>query len=451
MPVKNTPTLKKNLQKPQKPHSERSRGHKSCQSKNNILPQLVSSIIDSVSDGVFVLVPEGQHYIVQEANRMLSGLLQTKVKGRYLQEVLPLEGCQRLKPLLRALSRGAGSRSFRTSFQNLNGETHQIKLRLEPIFQKGKTVALVGTVKVLTQSVKIQRENRQLRHQFAASFEHAPYGVCFVDENRHPFMVNASMARTLNCDIPALRETHFENLIYTDDRTVFARALQKVFEGQRSYDGIEVRMMNRQGEVIWVAMSLSLAKQSQSSTPYAIVQILDITSRKEHEAELLKLATKDYLTGANNRLVFDRKLKDAITNARRYNRKGAVLFIDMDDFKMVNDTFGHKVGDQVLKSVVTCASGILRETDVLARLGGDEFAAILEEADPQAAGRKAQEIRQAIAGLKIPLKNGQLLNVRASVGVKFFDGLDADLSAENIINEADKAMYEQKGLTKTRL
>lgn len=418
---------------------------------SHVLSRLVSTVVDSVSDGVFVLVPKGRDFIVQDANRTLAGLLQTKVKGRYVQEVLPTDDYRRLKPVLRTLSRGCKSRCFRTSFQSLSGETHQVKLRLEPICEGGKAQALVGTVKVLTQNVKIQKENRQLRQRFAASFEHAPYGVCFVNDHRTPFMVNEAMARMLGGDVSLFQEKNFEDLIYFEDRAVFARALQKVFEGQRSYDGIEVRMVNREGKAIWVAMSISLAKQSQTHSPYAIVQTLDITTRKENEAELMRLATKDHLTGANNRLVFDRKLKEAITNARRYSRKGAVLFIDMDDFKMVNDTFGHKVGDQVLKSVVTCASGILRETDLLARLGGDEFAAILEEADPRAAQKKAQEVRQAICGLKIPLGNGQYLDVRASVGVKFFDGADADLNAESIIHAADQAMYKQKGLTKTRI
>ena len=424
--------------------------HKNGRNRQQALAQMVSAVVDSVSDGIFVLYPEGRDFRIHDANRTLAGLLQTKLVGRYVQEVLPTEEYRRLKPLLRTLGRGCRSRCLRTSFRSLSGETHQIKLRLEPICVNGEVEALVGTLKVMTHNVKMQKENRQLRQRFAASFEFAPYGVCFVDRHRQPFMVNNAMAKMLSQPAERMQSSRFEDLIYFEDRAVFARALEKVFEGQRSYDGIEVRMVGEGGEAIWVAMSISLAQRQKSHEEYAIVQTLDITTRKENEAELLRLATKDHLTGANNRLVFDRKLKEAITNARRYCRKGAVLFIDMDDFKMVNDTFGHKAGDAVLKAVVTCASGILRQTDLLARLGGDEFAAILEEADPVAAEKKAQEVREAICGLKIPVGDGQYLDVRASVGVKFFDGADADLNAETIIHAADKAMYVQKGLTKTR-
>ena len=418
--------------------------------RQETLSQTISAVVDSVSDGIFVLYPEGRDFRVHDANRTLAGLLQTKIVGRFVQEVLPAEEYRRLKPLLRTLGRGCKSRCFRTSFQSLSGETHQVKLRLEPICVGGKVQALVGTIKVMTHNVKMQKENRQLRQRFAASFEYAPYGVCFVDRHRQPFMVNNAMAAMLAQSPERMQNRRFEDLIYFEDRAVFARALEKVFQGQRSYDGIEVRMVGKDSDPVWVAMSISLAQRQETHDAYAIVQTLDITSRKENEAELLRLATKDHLTGANNRLVFDRKLKEAITNARRYNRKGAVLFIDMDDFKMVNDAFGHKAGDAVLKAVVACASGILRETDLLARIGGDEFAAILEEADPVAAEKKAQEVRDAICGLKIPVSDGQYLDVRASVGVKFFDGADADLSAETIIHAADKAMYEQKGLTKTK-
>lgn len=415
-----------------------------------VLSRMVSAVVDSVSDGIFVLHPKGRDFYIHEANRTLAGLLQTKLVGRYVQEVLPLDEFKRLRPLLRVLSAGCKSRCVRTSFQTNAGETHQIKLRLEPICVGGKVQALVGTVKVLTRDVKIQRENRELRQRFAASFRYAPYGVCFVDRHHCASLTNDAMANMLGQSGGAMQAKRIEDFIHHEDRAVFARALQKVFEGERTYDGIEVRMIDGDGHCIWVAMSISLAHYGKPHMCYAILQTLDITARKKNEAELLRLATKDHLTDANNRLVFDRRLKDAVTNAQRYGRKGAVLFIDMDDFKMVNDTLGHKTGDAVLKAVVSCASGILRSTDMLARLGGDEFAAILEEVDMHAAENKAEEVRQAICGLKIPLSDGQFLDVKASVGVKVFDGTDTDLSAEKIIHAADRAMYEQKGLTKTK-
>lgn len=413
----------------------------------DLVSTMMLTVMDSVSDGIFVLKPASKgEFLITAANRTLAGFMQKGLNGKLLSDVLSAEDYRRMQVLLRMVGRQCQSRCFKTEV-TIAGHEHKIRLRLEPQCRNGKPQAYVGIVKVMTQTVKMQQENRDLRNRFAASFEHAPYGVSFLQPCHKPVMVNRALARTLNRPVSSLKEHTFENLIHPDDREMFKQALKKVFAGERTYDGIEIRVLSGDGSFIWVAMSLSLSHYGRDDMRYVILQTLDITNRKANEAELMRLATQDHLTGANNRLVFDRKLRDAISNAQRYNRKGAVLFIDMDDFKLVNDTFGHKVGDAVLKAVVQSVSGILRQTDTLARIGGDEFAAILEETDESKAEIKAQEVREAIAGLKVPVKD-QWLDVRASIGVQVFDGADADLKAEDIITEADQAMYRQKFASK---
>ena len=413
----------------------------------DLVSTMMLTVMDSVSDGIMVLKPASKgEYIITASNRTLAGFMQTGLNGKLLSSVLSEEDYHRVKVLLRMVGRQCQSRCFKTDV-TVAGHEHQIRLRLEPMIRNGKPQAFVAIVKVMTQTVKMMQENRELRNRFAASFEHAPYGVSFLQPCHKPVMVNRALARTLNRPVSAIKNMCFEALIHPDDRSMFKQALKKVFAGERTYDGIEIRVLSGTGDFVWVAMSLSLTHYGRDEMRYVIMQTLDITNRKANEAELMRLATQDHLTGANNRLVFDRKLRDAISNAQRYNRKGAVLFIDMDDFKLVNDTFGHKVGDAVLKAVVNSVSGILRQTDTLARIGGDEFAAILEETDEEKAEMKAQEVRNAIATLKVPVKD-QWLDVRASIGVEVFDGADADLKAEDIITEADQAMYRQKFATK---
>lgn len=413
----------------------------------DLVSTMMLTVMDSVSDGIFALKPASRgDYLITAANRTLAGFMQAGLNGKLLSDVLSAADYRRMAALLRMVGRQCQSRCFKAEV-TLAGHKHQIRLRLEPLCQNGKPQAFVGVVKVMTQTVKMLQENRDLRNRFAASFEYAPYGVCFIQSCSKPAMVNRSLARLLNTPLAALKEQSFCSLIYPDDRDMFQQALKKVFAGERTYDGIEIRLLNGDGGFTWVAMSLSLTHYGRDDMRYVILQTLDITNRKANEAELMRLATQDHLTGANNRLVFDRKLRDAIVNAQRYGRKGAVVFIDLDNFKMVNDTFGHKVGDTILKAVVKGVAGLLRETDTFARIGGDEFAAILEETDEPTAQRKAAELRAAIAELKVPVKD-QWLDVRASVGVQVFDGADADLKADDIIIEADQAMYRQKFATK---
>jgi len=425
--------------------STRTASHKCAEV--DLVSTMMLTVMDSVSDGIFVLKPASRgEYLITAANRTLAGFMQSGLNGKLLSDVLSAADLRRMSALLRLVGRQCQSRCFKAEV-TIAGHEHQIRLRLEPMCQGGKPQAFVGVIKVMTQTVKMLQENRDLRNRFAASFEYAPYGVCFIQSCSKPAMINRALARLLNLPVAQLKEQGFCSFVHPDDCDMFKHALKKVFTGERTYDGIELRLLNGEGGFTWVAMSLSLTHYGRDDMRYVILQTLDITNRKANEAELMRLATQDHLTGANNRLVFDRKLRDAIVNAQRYGRKGAVVFIDMDDFKLVNDTFGHKVGDAVLKAVVKGVSGLLRETDTLARIGGDEFAAILEETDEPTAQRKAVELRAAIAGLKVPVKD-QWLDVRASVGVQVFDGADADLKADDIIIQADQAMYRQKFATK---
>ena len=133
-----------------------------------------------------------------------------------------------------------------------------------------------------------------------------------------------------------------------------------------------------------------------------IVSILsfvqDVSSRVQAEERLQYLATRDALTGLPNRLLLHERLTQAIAQAKRTGRRVGVLFIDLDRFKNVNDTLGHRIGDELLKAVTAALAGALRETDLLARLGGDEFMVIVEEFDdPSVLGRIAQKLCDAIA------------------------------------------------------
>ena len=120
-------------------------------------------------------------------------------------------------------------------------------------------------------------------------------------------------------------------------------------------------------------LNVSVGRDGQGRPAYSIWQLLDIEERKRFEGELGYLADHDPLTGLLNRRAFVRELTDRIVQARRYGGGGAVLFMDIDDFKHVNDTLGHSVGDQAVAEVARVVEQQVRETDVLARLGGDEF------------------------------------------------------------------------------
>lgn len=179
---------------------------------------------------------------------------------------------------------------------------------------------------------------------------------------------------------------------------------------------------------------------------YVRLQIaFDITDLKKAEASLEHVATHDALTGLPNRVVFHDRLSHALSIAKREKNKMAVLFIDLDGFKSVNDNYGHACGDELLRNLATRMSSVIRECDTLARISGDEFGVVLEnQANPVRAKKVAKRLLEIISQ-PVPLAENQT-SVTASIGVALYPK-DGD-TPDELIRLADEAMYVVKRQSK---
>ena len=412
--------------------------------------QAMELALAHVADGVFTAVPMAEgRWRISSANRALARLLRRDLVGHNLCEVLPRGHWRGLRLRLQELERVLQPLEFEVDADIDGSRMQHLRIRLLPVTEGSCITEVVGIVKVQTETIRIRREYMGLRDRFASVFEYAPYGVCFVGTHTRPVMVNRAFQKFFDRPLKQLTAESIVSLIHPDDQIVFAKALDKVLDGSRSYDGMELRLGTKGMNGLWVSVSLSLARDYTAGEPYAILQAVDISARKASEAELLRMATQDHLTGLYNRMVFDQNFRAALTNAKRYKRQGAVLFIDMDDFKSVNDTFGHKAGDSALKAVAEVLQKTMRETDTVARIGGDEFAVILEEVDGNLALQKVDVIRDALEGLTVTAHN-KTVEVNASVGVRVFDGQVDSCVPDDILSAADKDMYARKEAQKAQ-
>jgi diguanylate cyclase (GGDEF)-like protein len=167
----------------------------------------------------------------------------------------------------------------------------------------------------------------------------------------------------------------------------------------------------------------------------------EIRRRKLAEKELEHLAHRDTLTGVSNRYMFLDRLEMAVAHAQRRKAKLAVMFVDLDRFKFINDTYGHAAGDAVLRSVATRMSACLREVDLIARYGGDEFTVTL--VDVTSTEGIALVARKIIDTLQQPIRvDGTELNIGCSIGISLYPDDSADF--EELIRNADEAMYVAK-------
>ena len=229
--------------------------------------------------------------------------------------------------------------------------------------------------------------------------------------------------------------------IYEDDAPAAVRAMQGLAEGRERHATLLHRNYRKDGSVIWVEWHSS-ALRDESGRVISILSLAqDVSSRIQAEERLQYMATHDGLTGLPNTVLLNDRLAAALARARRAFGRVAVMFLDLDHFKDVNDTLGHRVGDALLQELARRIRGALRESDVLARISGDEFVIVLEdlpdEGSPQHVARKIlDEVRR-------PFQiEAHEIHVSGSLGLALYpdDGADGDALLKN----ADAAMYHAK-------
>jgi len=205
----------------------------------------------------------------------------------------------------------------------------------------------------------------------------------------------------------------------------------------------------KNNELYWERASISPVKNHDGIITHFIAIKEDCTERKNHEEQLVYLAEKDHLTGLINRRSFSGELEKRLADAHRYGTGGAVLFIDIDNFKSINDIHGHHVGDEFLITIALLLKERLRETDTAARLGGDEFAVILHHVNGEQARKISEEIHDRIRQYVRNDAMLTLLDIGASIGVALYP--ENAKTEEELLSNADFAMYKAKAEQKNTI
>ena len=202
-------------------------------------------------------------------------------------------------------------------------------------------------------------------------------------------------------------------------------------------------MQRGDGTTLWISVNTHGLFRAGEELPYAVVaSFTDVTERRRVEAELRHMADHDALTGLPNRRRFNEELHRHLSYVGRYGGHGAALLLDLDNFKLLNDTLGHKAGDQYLIGVAHILSERLRETDVVARLGGDEFGVLLPAARLEQAELVASSLLEALHGYA-PVIEGQPVKMTTSIGIACFAEGPA-VQPDELLAAADVAMYDAK-------
>jgi diguanylate cyclase (GGDEF)-like protein/PAS domain S-box-containing protein len=335
---------------------------------------------------------------------------------------------------------------------------HRYRLRLKKGFdesRKSEAQMMKLNEELERQIIRREQVDKELAEQeafFRLIAENVEDFIAVLDLKGRRIYNSPSYARLFG-DVESLKGTDSFAEIHPDDRErvrqVFNNSLQ-CGVGQRT----EYRFLLPNGGIHYMESSSGLIKNSRGESQSVVVVSHDVTERMMVEQKIREFAFHDTLTQLPNRRLLDDRLEQAIAACKRSGRYGAVLFLDLDNFKPLNDKYGHKAGDLFLIEVARRLAGCVREVDTVARFGGDEFVVVLSELagdEPECAKEAhivAEKIHVALTVpyLLTPNPKGTAMmithqNVGASIGVALFH---SDANAENILKWADKAMYQAK-------
>ena len=234
--------------------------------------------------------------------------------------------------------------------------------------------------------------------------------------------------------------THCLRLVPRDLRRGALGLLRAVANG-RTLDGIDAQRLARDGAVSDVSLNAAPILDAAGAVSGVGIIIRDITSVKDLENRLREMALRDPLTGLYNRRHFEAELDRELALARRNGHQGALFVLDLDEFKAVNDNYGHAAGDDMLCSVSGVLTQRLRGSDLIARIGGDEFAAILPDVDGVHALAIARSLEQRVGALRRGPEGS--ITTTASIGVAGYNG-SVPVEATRLLADADAAMYARK-------
>jgi diguanylate cyclase (GGDEF)-like protein/PAS domain S-box-containing protein len=323
-------------------------------------------------------------------------------------------------------------------------EQRYMDLVYQPICDcAGTIIGICGQGQDITETKRVQDELRQHDERWKLALEASGDGVWDWDLETNLIYYPYPWSQMLGYeDKPSIDADKWRQLVHPDDLPKVTNKLELHFSGKEKTYSCEYRLQDKAGNWIWVLARGAVVSHSENGAPKRIVgTITDITQSKLTEQQIWYEANFDNLTDLPNRRLFRDRLEHHIKKADRYQQLVALLFIDLDRFKEVNDLWGHDIGDQLLIEAARRIQGCVRTTDTVARLGGDEFTVIL--ADFHEKLHVDQICNQLLASLTSSFLLGEdEAHISASIGITIYP-TDAN-SPEELIRNADQAMYSAK-------
>ncbi|KZY30153.1 hypothetical protein A3749_10580 [Oleiphilus sp. HI0078] len=406
----------------------------SGQQKHIESDRMLKAITDQSSEGITVADTEGNYVFVNPAFCKMSGYSKDELLGMTVFDIKAPEQDHRSFERTKTTEEGL---TVEVLLQRKDGSTYHSEVIGKNIDIDGKALVL-GIVRDISQEVKTGQKIRTL----SQAVEQSPVSVMIIATNGSIKYVNQAFETTSGYPLSEVEGKKFFSLMPDHAKKDTYAALFEALEKEHSWEG-EVQIRKKNGETFWEYGHISPVKDEYGKVIHYLAVKEDISTRKAQEEKIFHQAHFDSLTDLPNRLLSLDRLTHIIGEAQRQNNKVALLFVDLDDFKKVNDSLGHDMGDEVLMVAAERLSEVLRTGDTVGRLGGDEFILILGGLDDEKSAQKTAEriLEQFRSSFDI---EGRKLMLTASIGIALFPHDGA--TPTDLLRNADSAMYHAKSL-----
>jgi len=307
---------------------------------------------------------------------------------------------------------------------------------------QGRVLAIEGLIQDITERRNAVQALREAERRYRGLFDNAIEGIFRSTSDGQYLDANPALAHIYGFDSPYELMTSLRDIgrqLYVDPQR--REEFMRIVRARGSVSGFESQVYRKNGDVIWISEN-ARAVLDESGRPVSYEgTVEDITERKRYQARIEQQANYDTLTGLANRSLLQDRLEQAVLTATTFDTRLAVVFVDLDRFKLINDSLGHHIGDQLLKTMAERLESCVRDCDTVARLGGDEFVVLITGQTAPDRVRGIIERMLAIVSQPWVSEHGEF-NVSCSIGVALFpnDGRDA----QTLLKHADSAMYRAK-------
>ncbi|WP_167730621.1 PAS domain-containing protein [Terasakiella sp. SH-1] len=326
---------------------------------------------------------------------------------------------------------------------------HFLSIKVPLLNAKGEAHSLLGISTDITEQKQLEEKLRRNERQLTTILDNLKAHVYIKDVNFTYTYVNADMCTYLGRDR--------DDIIGKTDAEIFGSKIaerfhvsdNEVFDYSENISSIEKSKHFQTGNTCYF-LSVKAPLINDLGNPYALLGIsTDVTEQKRLEKELRQMASTDVLTGINNRRHFLELCEREIERAQRYDTKLSLIMLDVDHFKHINDTYGHAVGDEAIRSMTGLCRQNLRNSDVIGRIGGEEFAILLPETDQKGAKLLAERIRKNTAKYAFDIGEKKPVSFTASFGVTSL--VKSDETPDDLLKRADIALYDAKTSGRNRV